>query len=140
MLVQILGIFLLALGSLWMAALLGLALGVAPLPLMITLTVGYALSAIIITFLGAPIRDRLLRRMGICLNCDSRIGKITHRYGVIGLGLLAPVLTGAPLATVLGLTLSIPPRRLIVWMTAGAALWSAVLMIGALLGFAPLIP
>lgn len=135
--VQFLGIFLLALGSLWMAALLGLALGMAPLPLMITLTVGYALSAMIIAFIGAPLRDRVLRRFGICMDCESRISRIAHRYGVVGLGLLAPVLTGAPLGTVVGLTMSIPTRRLILWMTAGAALWSAVLMIGTLLGFAP---
>ena len=64
------------------------------------------------------------------------IYRIWHRYGVIGLGLLAPLLTGAPLGVALGLTLGAPSRRLLFWTSVGIVLWSAGLTLAAALGLA----
>jgi hypothetical protein len=131
---ELLGIFILALFSLWMAAIAGMALGLEPLMLVAILTVGYACSVTLIVIVGAPVRKWALRKLAHKLNPDGAIGRVMMRYGVVGLGLLAPVVTGAPVGTALGLTLSVPPRRLWIWMTAGAALWSITLTIAALLG------
>lgn len=134
--VELVMILLLAVFSLWAAALLGLALGLSPLPLLIAVTVGYAISVVAMIALGAPLRDRLLARLGCSPRCDGRIERIAQRYGVIGLALVAPVLTGALVGAALGLSLCIPPRRLAVWMTGGAALWGVVLITSAVAGIA----
>jgi hypothetical protein len=128
--IETIAIFLIALFTLWGAALIGLALGIDPVPLMLVLTTGYALSVAAITMMGAPLRDHLLSRLGWVPDCTGRVGRITQRYGVIGLALIAPVLTGAVVGAALGLTLRIAPTRLAAGMIAGAALWSALLTLG----------
>ncbi len=128
---ELLSICLLAVFSLWVAAAVGLALGLAPLPLIITLTAGYAVSAAAVILLGRPLRERLLARFGGQMCGEGRVACILRDYGVIGLALVAPVATGAAVGAALGVAFSIPPRRLVVWMTAGAALWSIVLIIAS---------
>jgi hypothetical protein len=62
----------------------------------------------------APARDRLIDR-------------VWRRYGVVGLGLVAPGLTGAPVGVALGLWLRVPPPRLLFWLLVGIALWTIAL-------------
>jgi len=61
---------------------------------------------------------------------------IWDRYGVVGLGLLAPLLVGAPLGTALGLLPGAPVRRLLLWVSVGIVLWSALLTAAGALGLA----
>lgn len=65
----------------------------------------------------------------------ERIEGVWNRYGVIGVALQAPMVTGAPLATVLALALGAPPRPLLYWMVASVTLWGAILTGTAALGF-----
>jgi len=46
------------------------------------------------------------------------------RYGVVGLGLLAPLLVGAPLGTVVGISFGAPADRLLLWMSLGPLLFA----------------
>jgi hypothetical protein len=64
------------------------------------------------------------------------IDRVWQRYGVIGLGLLAPLLTGAPLGIALGLTLGASSGRLLFWTSVGIVLWSTALTLAAALGLA----
>lgn len=52
--------------------------------------------------------------------------RVWHRYGLPGLALLAPVITGVHLATVMALALGTPRQRVVWWMTASLALWAVV--------------
>lgn len=64
----------------------------------------------------------------------ERIERAWKRYGLPGLALQAPLLTGPLLATVLALGLGAPPRPLLFWMLASIVLWGALLTGAAALG------
>lgn len=115
--------------ELWAAIPMGLALKLHPVVIGIASAIGAILGAVVITLLGKHARTWLVRRYGGKDETRQHgyISKIWHRYGVIGLGLLAPLLTGAPLAVVLGLTLGAPPYRLLLWVCLGIVLWSILL-------------
>src|SRR5689334_13444399 len=108
--IQLLGIFLLAIFSLWTAGIAGMSLGLDPFMLMAVLVAGYAFSVVLLVLVGAPLRDRVLKKF--TLNPNSTVGRVVNRYGVIGLALISPLLTGAMIGAALGLTLRVPPRRL----------------------------
>jgi uncharacterized membrane protein len=98
---------------------------------------GAALAAFIVALAGERLRAWLVRqRYGrFLLNWQQgRAQKIWTKYGVIGLGLLAPLLTGAPVGALLGITFGIPRRRLVLWMTVGIVLWGAGLTLAGVLG------
>lgn len=128
--IELLGIFILAVFSLWTAGIAGMTLGLDPLTLLFTLVAGYAFSVVLLVVVGAPLRDRVLKK--ITLDPKRPVSRVINRYGLVGLALVAPLLTGALIGTALGLTLRVPPRRLFVWMTAGAAVWSVLLIAPAL--------
>lgn len=124
--------------ELWAAIPAGLALRLSAVVTGITATVGAILGVLVVLFLGERVRRKLMQRQN---GKDEKgphgyIYRIWHRYGVIGLGLLAPLLTGAPLGTALGLTLGAPPGRLFLWVSLGIVLWSTVLTLIAALGWA----
>jgi hypothetical protein len=61
--------------------------------------------------------------------------RVWLRYGVVGWGLLAPLLVGSPLGAAFGLVLGAPPRRLLPWLGVGSVLWSAVFSALSALGW-----
>lgn len=120
-------IVVLALFSLWAAVAAALAFGMHPAPMILALTLGYTLSVVIVTHLGAP----LCRRLCPMTRAGGLPARVFRRYGLIGLGLAAPVLTGGAIGAALGLMFHVSPRRLVIWMAAGAALWSVLLALPA---------
>ena len=64
----------------------------------------------------------------------ERIDRVWKRYGIPGLALQAPLLTGPLLATVLALGLGAPPRPLLFWMLASIVFWGATITGAAALG------
>jgi membrane protein YqaA with SNARE-associated domain len=121
--------------ELWTAIPAGIALKLHPLVVGITAAIGAILGVLVVLMLGERIRTRLLRRHD--RGKDRQHGRIFHvwtRYGVVGLGLLAPLLVGAPLGTALGITLRAPTRRLLFWMSLGIVLWSTLLTLACVLG------
>jgi membrane protein YqaA with SNARE-associated domain len=73
-------------------------------------------------------REKLEERRGL-------LYRVWQRYGIVGWGLLAPLLIGSPLGAALGLVLGAPPRRLLPWLAAGSVLWSIVFSTVFALGF-----
>jgi membrane protein YqaA with SNARE-associated domain len=121
--------------ELWAAIPAGFALNLHPVTIGITAAIGAMLGGVLVMLLGERVRTWLMRRHDRIgeQGQKTRLQRIWHRYGVIGLGLLAPLLTGAPLGVVLGLTLGAPSGRLLFWIAIGIVLWSTVLtLIGAL--------
>ena len=114
----------------------GLALGINPF-FTGTVTVFLSVAALIlVVFLGER-----LRYLQISRNAQKRIEdkngniyQIWDRYGVIGLSLLSPLLTGAPLGAAIGIYLGISRNRLIIWMSLGIVIWTILITIISLIG------
>ena len=65
----------------------------------------------------------------------GKIYDIWEKYGVVGLGLLSPLLFGAPLGAALGIGLGASKNRLLLWMTVGIIIWSLILTSAGLLWY-----
>ena len=122
--------------ALWGAIPAGLALKLHPVATAITAAIGAIFSAMLVVLLGDHVKSYLMRhhRRKDKKIEHSRIYRIWQLYGIIGLGLSAPLLTGAPLGTALGLALGTEPRRLLFWISIGIILWSMILTIIGVLG------
>ena len=129
-----------ALGAveLWAAIPAGLALKASPVVVGVAAAVGAMLGVLVVVVLGEHVRHWLpgRHRGDRATGSHGLIRAIWDRYGVIGLGLFAPIVTGAPLGAALGLALGSPAGRLLFWMFTGIAVWSAILTLVGVLGMA----
>ena len=132
---QLLGVAAIAVVELWAAVPAGLAMGL-PAPLVWGATLaGAFLSIVVVVAAGDRLRTWLVERFGHGgAREGSRLRRLWDRYGVIGWGLLAPLLLGAPLAAAIGVALGAGRRRLVLWLGAGAAIWTTVLTLAVALG------
>ena len=91
--------------ELWAAIPAGLALGLHPIATGIASALGAITSGLVVALLGDRARAWLVARHGVLREGQGHgtIRRIWGRYGVVGLGLLAPLLVGAPLGTALWL-------------------------------------
>lgn len=137
-LAKLLTVFALGAVELWAAIPAGLALHVSPVLVGVVAAAGAMLGVLVVVVLGERIRDWVVRRHGDSSGTGPHglIRRIWDRYGVIGLGLFAPLLTGAPVGAALGLALGVPAGRLLFWMSSGITLWSTVLTLVGVLGIA----
>ena len=132
---QLLSVAAIAIVELWAAIPAGIAMGL-PAPLVWTATVCGALTGIaVVVFAGDRLRTWLVARFGHGgARPGGRLRRLWDRYGVIGWGLLAPLLLGAPLAAAIGVALGAARSRLVFWLGVGAVAWTTVLTVVALLG------
>lgn len=114
----------------------GIALNLSPLVAAITAWASYTAGVVVIVLIGAPLRERLMKRFNVSLEHDPKqlFWRVWDRYGLIGLSLAAPVTLGSQIGALMGLALGVPPRRLIVGMALGVAVWCAVITLGVVLG------
>jgi membrane protein YqaA with SNARE-associated domain len=133
-----LAVFGLGMTGLWQGIPAGFALRLHPVVIGVTAGLGSLLATVLVLFLGDKLRERLVRRKQKAgeVQKDRLIDRVWRRYGVVGLGLLGPGLTGAPLGAALGLSLGVPGRRLLSWLTLGIALWSLGMTLAAMAGTA----
>ncbi|MBZ9570048.1 small multi-drug export protein [Methanobrevibacter sp. TMH8] len=127
-LIEILVIFIAAILELWFSIPLGLGFGLNPILIIVASSLGSILSAIIIAYFGESIRNWIIKRKS--KNKDIKEGRaydIWNKYGTVGLGLLSPLLFGAPIGTAIGIALGIPKKNLIKWMSIGIVVWSIIL-------------
>ena len=122
--------------ELWAAIPAGFVLQLHPLETGIAAATGAILGVLVVLKLGERMRTILMHNRKSEDKKLGRIHRIWDRYGVEGLGMLAPLLVGAPLGAVLGITLGAPVNRLLMWMSLGIVLWSAVFTLAGLLGLA----
>jgi membrane protein YqaA with SNARE-associated domain len=125
LLVKLLTVFGLGAVELWVAIPSGFAMNLPPSVTAITAASGAILGSLIILNIGEKIRNRLLKRVTGGDKRNKYMRRICDRYGVAGLGLLAPLLIGAPLGTVLGIAMGLPVTRLFFWMSIGIIVCSA---------------
>jgi uncharacterized membrane protein len=133
---KLLSVFGVAFLSLWASIPAGLALGLSPVPIVVTSGLSYAAGVGAVAFLGKPVRDWIMRRFGEKASADpnSAIRRAWDRYGLIGLALLAPITTGAQIGAAMGMALNAPPRRLFLLMSLGGLLWAILFAAAISLG------
>ncbi|HIH44817.1 MAG TPA: small multi-drug export protein [Candidatus Methanoperedenaceae archaeon] len=121
--------------ELWAAVPAGFALGLNPAVTAIAAAAGAMLGGLTVLVLGKRARDWLAPQQKTAVSGRrGRIYRIWQGYGIVGLGLLAPLLTGVPLAVALGIALGAPAGRLFFWVAIGIMLWSTALTLAAALG------
>ncbi|GAA3400447.1 small multi-drug export protein [Paenibacillus hodogayensis] len=124
--------------ELWAAIPLGFALGLHPVVTGVLSALGSALSALIVVTVGGPLRRWMVRRWENKKKSGKKgsMAVIWDKYGVIGLGLLSPIITGAPLGAVIGVSLGAKSPRLLVWMSVGIVVWTVLLTAAVAFGVA----
>lgn len=122
--------------ELWAAIPLGLAINLNPAIIGIASAVGAILAAFLVTTVGDSIREKVIKwRYGENKDLkDSRYYKIWNKYGIVGLGLISPLLFGAPVGAALGVALGSSKKQLLIWMSIGIVIWSASLTAAGYLG------
>ncbi len=134
-LLQLLGVLALSFVELWAAAPAGIALGLPPVLVWAATVAGAVLCIVVVVYAGDRLRSWLERRLGHGRAPEGgRVRRVWERYGVVGFGLIGPLVLGVPLSAALGVGLGAPRRRLVVWLTAGAVLWTTILTVAAALG------
>jgi len=125
---KLLVVFALGVAELWAAAPAGVVMRLHPLLVCLVAAAGAALGGATVVLLGEKVRIwiRKKRRGREIEKQSGFLYGIWQRYGVIGWGLLAPLLVGTPLGAAFGLALGAPARRLMLWLSVGSVLWSVV--------------
>jgi len=118
----------------WVGIITGVALGLSPVLSGAVSIASAVVGVTLVVVAGERLQGRIYRSRRLARRRE-RIERVWKRYGIPGLALQAPLLTGPLLATLLALALGAPPRSLLVWMLASVVLWGLVLTGAAALGF-----
>jgi hypothetical protein len=125
---SILAVFGASILELWLGIPLGFFLNLNPVLIVIISSAGSILSVYLVIMLGEGIRKWFIKwRYGDQSIKKGRIHDIWDKYGIIGLGLLSPLLFGAPLGAALGIGIGASRYRLLFWMSIGIVIWSIFL-------------
>ena len=121
--------------ELWAAVPAGVALGLPPILVWLATVAGALVCIVAVVLAGERLRAWLVSRLGRGRARDGgRLRSIWERYGVIGWGLLGPLVLGAPLSAAVGVGLGAPRGRLVIWLGAGVVLWTTILTVAAAFG------
>lgn len=129
-LTKIASVFALAFFSFWPAIPAGLALGLQPGLVIATTTLSYSAGVLLVLLPGARMRAWLTRRYARQTPPENGlVRRVWQRYGLAGLGMVGPMTVGAQIGAALALSLNASPLRLMLWMSAGALVWSIALTV-----------
>ncbi len=117
----------------WVGVITGVALGLSPI-LSGAVSIASAVVGVTLVVVAGERLQRLIYRSRRLAKRRERIERVWKRYGIPGVALQAPLLTGPLLATVLALGLGAPPRSLLYWMLASVVFWGAAFTAAAALG------
>jgi hypothetical protein len=118
----------------WVGIITGVALGLSPTSSG-AVSIGSALVGVtLVVAMGGRLQRLIYRSRGLAKRRES-VERVWKRYGIPGLALQAPLLTGPILATLLALSLGAPPRPLLLWMLVSVVFWGVALTGGVALGF-----
>lgn len=136
--IKLLSVFGLGMIGLWEGIPAGFALRLPPVVIGALSGAGSMSASLLVLLVGDRVRALLIRPRALDGGArpERLIDRVWRRYGVVGLGLLAPALIGAPLGVALGLLLRAPARRLLFWGLLGVILWTVALTIAGMFGTA----
>ena len=118
----------------WVGIITGLALGLSPALSGAVSIASAILGVALVVAFGGRLRELIYRSRRLAKRRE-RIERVWKRYGIPGVALQAPLLTGPVLATLLALALGAPARPLLLWMLASVVFWGAVIAGAAAVGF-----
>jgi Putative small multi-drug export protein len=118
----------------WSAIPVGIALGLHPILAGLVATLGNLASVVLVAVLEGRLRQ-WIPRYGRFTTQEDRLKRVWSRYGLVGVALLSPLITGAPLGTALALVLGAPVRRLIPLMIVSVVVWGVGLTVATTFGF-----
>jgi hypothetical protein len=95
---------------------------------------GNLAAVVLVVVLEGRLRQWIPRYGGFTTH-GERLKRVWGRYGLVGVALLSPLITGAPLGIALALVLGAPVRRLLPWMIVSVVFWGMVLTVTATFGF-----
>ena len=127
MVLQFFTVFFTAMFELWVAIPIGIGFKLEPIIIIMATSLGATIGSIFVILLGNGIQKLILRGHKQKAEKETTIKKIWNKYGVIGLGLLSPLLTGAPLGVALGLMFNAEKKKLLIFVVLGIIIWSTVL-------------
>jgi len=133
---SILVIFAASVAELWVAIPLGLVMKINPIIIATVSAAGAIFAAVCVTLLGDNLRTRLLKWKYDDAEAlkKTRLYNVWNKYGVIGLGLLSPLIFGAPLGAAVGIALGARKNGLLLWMSIGIIIWSIGLTVAGSMG------
>lgn len=108
----------------------GFALGLSPIEVYIAACLGSIIGLVVFLYVGDRVRSRIAGSHPIELDPDSRIGRMTQRFGVAGLGIVGPLVPGVTMSVLIGLALGFPRNAIARWMSIGVAAMYAVYTTG----------
>ena len=87
---------------------------------------GYSVGGLVILLAGTPLRIWIVRRLKIDPTPDPAklFWRVWHRFGLWGLGLIAPVTIGPQATAVIALALGESPRRIQFAISLGVVPWA----------------
>jgi len=125
----------LAVVEIWGAVPVGLALGLSPILVWVLTVIGSMAGVGVVAVAGESIRAWLVRRRGASTAAGhGHLYRVWVRYGVVGWGLVSPLVFAPAMGTAIGIGLGAPRRRLIASMGAGVMVWTSILVIAGDLG------
>lgn len=103
----------------------GVAMHLSPAVAAVCAWAGYTAIGALMLFIGTPARNWIKHKFGISPQPDPNklFWRAWTRWGMPGLGLLAPVTCGPYFAALIALTLGESPRRVIFWIACGVIPW-----------------
>ncbi len=145
-------------GGIWQYGLVFVLAAIPLLEILVVIPIGIAIGLDPVAVAIAAFAGNVLPIYGICLAYDrlqswlegdstadtepagrrKRATQLWNRYGLPGLALLSPVVTGVHLAAVFALGLGARTRNTLLWMTASIGLWTVIITAGSVLGLAAL--
>ncbi len=125
---EIISVILLAAVEVLAAIPAGFAFGHHFLMIIAETTLGAILGAIIIVKFGDRLRLWLLKRKKPKKPSPrrDRFKRIYEKYGVVGTGLLAPLITGVPLGVALSVAAGATAGKNILWASFGTFIWTVI--------------
>ncbi len=117
----------------WVGIITGVAMGLSPFLSGAVSIASAVVGVTLVVVAGERLQGRIYRSRRLAKR-RTRIERVWKRYGIPGVALQAPLLTGPLLATILALGLGAPPRPLLYWMFASIVLWGVVLTGAVALG------
>jgi membrane protein YqaA with SNARE-associated domain len=113
-------IFGISTGEIWVAVPVGIAYKLNPVLVLLISTAGALTGMFVILFIGGKIRNFITKRVKKKEEKkESNLIKIWRKYGVIGLGIIGPVIVGSPVVAALGILLNADRKKLLISSAIG---------------------
>jgi len=130
MIIKWLTVFFLGMFEVWIAIPAGLAMKIEETALILLTIAGGITGVGIVVFSSKHLREYILKAHAQ-FESNKKDGwdrRIWNKYGIVGLGLISPLLTGAPIGAALAIALGGKPIKVFTWFSIGVILWSIIFL------------